>query len=354
MQKRELTRSVQVGDVKLGGGAPVVVQSMLNTAPQDVAGALSQIGALAQAGCQVVRMAVPNRAAVAPFQEIVSASPLPVVADIHFDYRLAIAAVEAGAAKIRINPGNIGSEEKVDAVLAACKQAGVPIRIGVNAGSLDKSIAADETLALSQKLAKSAEQYVRYCQAKGFEDLVVSAKAHDVATTVATYRQLAEDIPEVPLHLGVTEAGSLQQGTVKSAAALGALLLDGIGDTIRVSLTADPVHEVEVAYQILQACGLCKRDVEVVSCPTCGRTQVDLERIAAEVEQALKPLHKPLTVAVMGCVVNGPGEAATAQIGAACGRGQARIFVDGQVRYTVKEDQIAPALLAEAQKYEIG
>ncbi|MDR1016610.1 MAG: flavodoxin-dependent (E)-4-hydroxy-3-methylbut-2-enyl-diphosphate synthase [Coriobacteriales bacterium] len=348
---REKTRSVKIGDLIVGGGAPVVVQSMLNTKPDDLLGAREQVEALAEAGCRIARIAVPSKIALECFALTARRSPIPIVADIHFDYKLAIAAVEAGAAAIRINPGNIGGFDKVDQVIEACRAAEVPIRIGVNAGSLDPEVAAEAGLSAAEQLAASAIQYVEYFEAHDFEQIVVSAKAHDVATTVTTYRLLAERIPEVPLHLGVTEAGGLRQGTIKSACAIGALLLDGIGDTIRVSLTADPLREVEVGYDILRACGLYRAGVEIVSCPTCGRTQVDLERIATEVERRLASIKRPLSVAVMGCVVNGPGEAAGANIGAACGRGSAQIFVDGEVRYSVPEEKIADALLAEAEQY---
>ena len=315
------TRRVMVGSVPLGGGAPVVVQSMLNAPAGDVAANLAQIEALAAAGCEVVRMAIPHKADLDAFEAVRAASPLPVVADIHFSADIAVEAARRGAAKLRINPGNIGGLAKTDAVLDAAGEAGIPIRIGVNAGSLDVELAARTDLTLAQKLARSAADYVRYCEGRGFRDLVVSAKAHDVMATVATYRQLARELPTCPLHIGVTEAGTLFQGVIKSACGLGILLEEGIGDTLRISLTDDPVQEVRACWTLLAALDLRRRAPELVSCPTCGRCQVDLIGLAQQVEERIANLGKPLKVAVMGCVVNGPGEAADADIGVACGVG---------------------------------
>lgn len=271
------------------------------------------------------------------------------MADIHFDYRLAIAAVEHGASKLRINPGNIGSWDRVDAVIDAAGQAGAAIRIGVNAGSLDKDIASREDLTQVDKLVASSMQFVDHFEARGFTDIVLSAKAHSVSTTLETYRRLSSELPQIPLHLGVTEAGGIQQGTIKSSIALGALLAEGIGDTMRVSLTADPVEEVPVAWGILSALELRRRGPEIVSCPTCARCQVDLIEIADEVTRRLASCTKPITVAVMGCVVNGPGEASDADVGVACGRGSALLFRHGEVVRKVDESQIVDALIEEAE-----
>ena len=346
----EATRRVMVGGVPLGGGAPVVVQSMLNAPADDVAANLAQIEALAAAGCEVVRMAVPHKADLDAFEAVCAASPLPVVADIHFSADIAVEAARRGAAKLRINPGNIGGLAKTDAVLDAAGEAGIPIRIGVNAGSLDAKLAARDDLTLAQKLARSAADYVRYCEGRGFRDLVVSAKAHDVMATVATYRQLARELPTCPLHIGVTEAGTLFQGVIKSACGLGILLEEGIGDTLRISLTDDPVQEVRACWTLLAALDLRRRAPELVSCPTCGRCQVDLIGLAQQVEERIANLGKPLKVAVMGCVVNGPGEAADADIGVACGAGMGVVFSKGDVVRKVEEKAIVDALMEEIGK----
>lgn len=279
-----------------------------------------------------------------------ASSPVPIVADIHFDYRLALAALEAGAAKLRINPGNIGSWEKVDAVIDAAGEAGAAIRIGVNAGSLEDDIASREELTLPEKLVMSSERFVEHFEARGFTDIVLSAKAHDVRTTIDTYRALSRELPQVPLHLGVTEAGTVRQGTIKSSVGLGVLLAEGIGDTLRVSLTADPVEEPPVAWGILECLGIRRRGPELVSCPTCGRTQVDLIALAEEVERQLAGVTKPISVAVMGCVVNGPGEASGADVGVACGRGCGLIFKHGEVVRKVPEDRIVDELMAEIDR----
>ena len=346
----EATRRVMVGGVPLGGGAPVVVQSMLNAPADDVAANLAQIEALAAVGCEVVRMAVPHKADLDAFEAVCAASSLPVVADIHFSADIAVEAARRGAAKLRINPGNIGGLAKTDAVLDAAGEAGIPIRIGVNAGSLDAKLAARDDLTLAQKLARSAADYVRYCEGRGFTDLVVSAKAHDVMATVATYRQLARELPTCPLHIGVTEAGTLFQGVIKSACGLGILLEEGIGDTLRISLTDDPVEEVRACWTLLAALDLRRRSPELISCPTCGRCQVDLIGLARQVEQRIANLGKPLKVAVMGCVVNGPGEAADADIGVACGAGMGVVFSKGDVVRKVEEKAIVDALMEEIGK----
>lgn len=342
----QTTRQVMVGGVPMGGGAPVVVQSMLNAPADDASANLDQIRALSDAGCEVVRMAIPRRECLDTFQTVCEASPLPVVADIHFDARIAIEAARRGAAKLRINPGNIGDWSKTDAVLDAAGEAGIPIRIGVNAGSLDEAISAlDEPL--PRKLALSAEQYVRHCEDRGFSDLVVSAKAHDVMATVATYRLLARELPHVPLHIGITEAGTAFQGIVKSACGLGILLEEGIGDTLRISLTDDPVNEIRACWTLLAALDLRRRSPELISCPTCGRCRVDLISLAKQVETRIASLRKPLKVAVMGCVVNGPGEAADADIGVACGDGVGIVFSQGKTVRKVDEADIVDALMEE-------
>jgi len=294
-----------------------------------------------------VRMAIPHHANLDAFEAVCKRSPLPVVADIHFDSGIAIEAARRGAAKLRINPGNIGGLAKTDAVLDAAGEAGIPIRIGVNAGSLDNKLAARDDLTLPEKLAAD---YVRYCEGRGFHDLVVSAKAHDVMTTVRTYRLLSEELPQVPLHIGVTEAGTTFQGVIKSASGLGILLEEGIGDTLRISLTDDPVQEVRACWTLLAALDLRRRNAELISCPTCGRCQVDLIGLAREVEGRIAHLDKPLKVAVMGCVVNGPGEAADADIGVACGLGSGVVFSHGNVVRKVEESAIVDALMEEIGK----
>lgn len=347
---RELTRPVVVGDVQIGGGAPVVVQSMTCTPTTDAASTLAQVRALAEAGCDIVRVSVPTKEALGPFGVVCRESPVPIVADIHFDYRLAIGAVQAGAAKLRINPGNIGDWDRVDAVIDAAGEAGAAIRIGVNAGSLDRTIAERDDLTQPEKLVASSLEFIEHFENRGFADIVLSAKAHSVLTTLDTYRALSREIPHVPLHLGVTEAGTVQQGTIKSSVGLGILLSEGIGDTMRVSLTADPVEEPPVCWGILSALGLRRRGPELVSCPTCGRTQVHLIGLAECVSDRLKTCDKPISVAVMGCVVNGPGEASDADVGVACGRGVGMVFRHGEVIRKVPEAQIVDALMEEIDK----
>lgn len=347
---RKKTRQVMVGGVPLGGGAPCVVQSMLNLPLSDVQGNLDQINRLAEAGCEVIRIAIPSKNDLDFFEQICAQSVLPVVADIHFQANLAIEAAQRGAAKLRINPGNIGGLEATVPVLDAARDAGIPIRIGVNAGSLDEELAARADLTLPEKLVESAVSYVEFCHEHNFFDVVVSAKAHDVPTTVATYRLLSERIPEVPLHIGVTEAGTLFQGLVKSASGLGILLEQGIGDTMRISLTDDPVQEIRACWTLLSALGLRRRSPELVSCPTCGRCQVDLIGIAKQVETRLQKVNRPLQVAVMGCVVNGPGEAADADIGVACGKGSGVIFTHGETLRKVDEASIVDVLMEEIGK----
>jgi len=344
---RSLTRPVNVGGVTIGGGAPVSVQSMCTTKTSDAPSTLRQIKGLAEAGCEIIRVAIPSSAALDGFERICAESPLPVIADIHFDHRLALEAARRGAAGLRINPGNVGSWDRVDEVIDEAGEARIPIRIGVNAGSLDPEVDARPELTLSQKLVDSTVSFVNHFHERGFSDIVVSAKAHDVVTTLETYRALSAALPQVPLHVGVTEAGTLQQGTVKNAAGVGILLEEGIGDTMRLSLTADPVEEVNVAWDLLSALGMRRLRPELVSCPTCGRTEVDMIAIAEDVERRLRCVRAPITVAVMGCVVNGPGEARSADIGIACGRGQGVIFVGGEAVRKVSEDQLVDALFEE-------
>ena len=347
---RELTRQVRVGDVAVGGGAPVSVQSMCTTPTSDADATLAQIARLASAGCEIIRVAVPDAAALDGFQRICAESSLPVVADIHFDHRLAIEACRRGAAALRVNPGNIGSWERVDAVIDEAGAAGIPIRIGVNAGSLDPAYAEREDLTHVEKLVGSATSFVEHFRDRGFADIVLSAKAHGVPTTVEVNRALSRELPDVPLHVGVTEAGTARQGTVKNAAAIGALLMEGIGDTMRLSLTADPVEEVDVAWDLLSAVGLRRLRPELVSCPTCGRCQWDLMGVAGEVERRLADVRAPITVAVMGCVVNGPGEAKGADIGLAGGRGKAILFASGEPIRTVSEADAVDELFAEIER----
>ena len=344
------TRQVFVGEVPVGGGAPCAVQSMLNYALNDVAANVEQIKRLREVGCEIIRIAIPSKKDLDFFESICEQSPLPVVADIHFSAEIAIEAARRGAAKLRINPGNIGGLEKTKLVIEAAKAAGIPIRIGVNAGSLDSSIAQREDLSLAEKLTLSAKGYVDFCFEQGFYDVVVSAKAHDVPTTVATYRLLSEEIPEVPLHIGVTEAGTLFQGLIKSASGLGILLEEGIGDTMRISLTDDPIEEIRACWTLLAALGLRRRNPELISCPTCGRCKVDLIGLAKQVERRLSEVNRPLQVAVMGCVVNGPGEAASADIGVACGDGSGVIFSQGKTLRRVEEAAIVDVLMEEIGK----
>ena len=346
-------KQVMCGNVPIGGGAPVSIQSMTNTDTRDVEATYAQIMRLAEAGCQIVRCTVPDMEAAAAFGEIHKKSPIPMVADIHFDYKMAIAAMDNGADKVRINPGNIGSDEKVAAVLDHAKACGIPIRIGVNSGSVEKDIIAKYGGVTAEGLAESAMKAVAYAQSFGFEDIVVSLKSADVAMNHKAHKLLAAQCG-LPLHIGLTEAGVGQMAEIKSTAALGALVLDGIGDTMRVSLTGDPVREVILAKKILKAAGVRKGGIDFVSCPTCGRTRVDLPSIAAEIEQKLAPVSerlekegKSLRVSVMGCAVNGPGEARNSDIGVACGKGEGLIIKKGEILRKVPEEAICAELIAE-------
>ena len=339
-----MTRQIRVGNVPIGGGAPVVIQSMLNTKTTDVEGSLRQIRELAAAGCQIARLAVPNMEAARGFAEICKESSLPLVADIHFDYKLAIAAAEGGAAKIRINPGNIGGEDRVKAVVDVCKSRHIPIRIGVNGGSLDKKLLEKYGHPTAEALVESAFQHLELLEKQGFYDTCVSMKSSTVPTMVAAARLFREKC-DYPLHIGVTETGPVKQGLIKSAMGIGALLLDGVGDTIRVSLTDDPVQEVYAAKDILKAAGLRKEGVNIVSCPTCGRTRIDLIGLVNQVDEALRDCKKPITVAVMGCIVNGPGEAREADIGIAGGDGWGMLFEKGLEVERLPYEELLPALL---------
>ena len=344
-----MTRQILVGNVPIGGGAPVSIQSMLNTRTTDVEGSLNQIKKLAAAGCQIVRLAVPNREAARGFAEICKESPLPLVADIHFDYQLAILAAEGGASKIRINPGNIGGEDRVKAVVDVCKDKKIPIRIGVNGGSLDKVLLEKYGHPTPEALVESAFGHLELLEKQGFYDTCVSMKSSTVPNMVAAAR-LFRSKCDFPLHIGVTETGPVRQGLIKSAMGIGALLLDGIGDTLRVSLTDDPVEEVYAAKDILKAAGLRKEGVDIISCPTCGRTRIDLIGLVNKVDEALKECQKPITVAVMGCIVNGPGEAREADIGIAGGDGWGTIFEKGEQVAKLPYDELLPALLERIEK----
>ena len=344
-----MTRQIKVGSVPIGGGAEVVIQSMLNTKTTDVEASLAQIRSLAAAGCQIARLAVPNMEAARGFAEICKESVLPLVADIHFDYRLAIAAAEGGASKIRINPGNIGGEDRVKAVVDVCKDKHIPIRIGVNGGSLEKELLEKYGHPTAQALVESAFGHLELLEKYGFYDTCVSMKSSHVPTMVAAAR-LFRSKCDYPLHIGVTETGPVRQGLIKSAMGIGALLLDGIGDTLRVSLTDDPVEEVYAAKDILKAAGLRRDGVDIISCPTCGRTRIDLIGLVNQVDAALKDCQKPITVAVMGCVVNGPGEAREADIGIAGGDGWGMIFEKGQQVAKLPYDELLPELLRRIEQ----
>ena len=345
-----MTRQIIVGNVPIGGGAPVVIQSMLNTKTTDVEGSLAQIRQLQAAGCQIARLAVPNQEAARGFAEICKESPLPLVADIHFDYKLAIAAAEGGASKIRINPGNIGGEDRVKAVVDVCKDRKIPIRIGVNGGSLDKKLLAKYGHPTAEALVESAFSHLELLEKFGFYDTCVSMKSSTVPRMIEACR-LFRSKCDYPLHIGVTETGPVRMGIIKSAMGIGSLLMDGIGDTVRVSLTDDPVQEVYAAKDILKAAGVRKEGVNIISCPTCGRTRIDLIGLVNQVDEALRDCEKPITVAVMGCVVNGPGEAREADIGIAGGDGWGMIFEKGEQVEKLPYDELLPALMKRIEKF---
>lgn len=342
-------KQVTAGNVKIGGGAKITIQSMLNVPASDIENSVKQAVELEKAGCEIIRAAIPNKEAVALIPALKEAVRIPVVADIHFDYRLALEAVEAGIDKIRINPGNIGSDDRVKAVADACRRKNIPIRIGVNSGSLEKDILAKYGHPTPQALCDSALYHASLLNKFDFDDIVLSMKSSDVATMVKAYELAAEQC-DYPLHLGVTEAGTERMGLIKSAAGIGSLLLKGIGDTIRVSLTADPVKEIYAAKDILKALDIDRSGIQFVSCPTCGRTKIDLIGLADEAERRLRDCNKNIKVAIMGCVVNGPGEAREADIGIAGGDGNGLVFRKGEILRKVSEDKLIDALIEEIEK----
>ena len=344
-----LTRQLEVGKVKVGGGAPIAVQSMTNTKTSDPVATLEQINRLAEAGCDIVRCAVPDMAAAEGLKTIVKESPIPVIADIHFDYKLALAVIEAGVDGLRLNPGNIGGNDRVAAVVEAAKKRNIPIRIGVNAGSLPKDLLEKYGHPTPEALVEAAWRHIRILEEMDYKNIKISLKAHDVPLTLAAYRLMASQC-DYPLHVGITEAGTVNSGIIKSAVGIGTLLAEGIGDTIRVSLTGDPVREVKVGFEILKSLGLREYGPTLISCPTCGRTQINLEKLALEVERRLAEITEPITVAVMGCVVNGPGEAREADVGIAGGINEGLIFRKGEVLKKVAEADIIDELFAEIDK----
>nr|WP_036378256.1 flavodoxin-dependent (E)-4-hydroxy-3-methylbut-2-enyl-diphosphate synthase [Mitsuokella jalaludinii] len=346
LQKRRPTRQIHIGKVAIGGGAPISVQSMTNTKTTDTEATVAQIRALQAAGCDIVRLAVPDMEAARNLGNILRQVTVPLVADIHFDYKLALEAIHQGIHALRLNPGNIGGEEKVKAVVEAAKEAGIPIRIGVNAGSLDKKILKKYGGVTPEVLVESAMEHVRILEALDFHDMKISLKAHDVPLTIAAYRLMSQTV-DYPLHLGITEAGTVNTGIIKSAVGIGALLAEGIGDTFRISLTGDPVVEVRVANEILKSLGLKEYGPTLVACPTCGRTSIDLPAIAAQVEEKLRDIEEPIEVAVMGCVVNGPGEARGADVGIAGGNGEGLIFRKGEIVRKVPEADLVNELFQE-------
>jgi (E)-4-hydroxy-3-methylbut-2-enyl-diphosphate synthase len=347
--KRRSSRQIDIGGVKIGGGAPVVVQSMTNTSTHEVRATVEQINRLSSAGCELVRLAVPDMKAACALREIKSQAAIPIIADIHFDYRLALAAIENGTDGLRLNPGNIGGRREIREVVAAAQHRAVPIRIGVNSGSLSKAILRRYGHPTPEAMVESAMEHVSILEDLDFHLIKISLKSSDVLQMISAYRLLSERV-DYPFHLGVTEAGSLISGTVKNALGIGTLLLEGIGDTIRVSLTHDPLDEVKVAYEILKALRLRRRGAEIISCPTCGRCEIDLMGLTETVENALSQFTAPIKVAIMGCVVNGPGEAREADIGIAGGRGQGTLFKKGRVIRKVPESDLARVLIEEVRK----
>ena len=343
------TRPVKVGPVQIGGGAPVVVQSLTNTDSRDAGATIEQIKELTGAGCEVIRVAVPDREAAEALAAIKAGIAIPLIADIHFDYRLALAAIKAGVHGLRINPGNIGGQRKVAEVVAAARERLVPIRIGVNAGSLEKELLSKYGGVTPGAMVESALKHIEMLESLNYREIKISLKASNIPLMLEAYRKLSAQV-EYPMHIGVTEAGTVKGGIIKSAVGIGALLAEGIGDTLRVSLTGHPRHEVHVAWEILKALGLRRRGVELISCPTCGRTQINLIQIAEQVEEKLARVDKPLKVAVMGCAVNGPGEAREADIGIAGGKGVGLIFRKGEIIRQVPEEDLLQELLKEIEK----
>lgn len=347
--ERSNTKKIRIGSIYIGGDSPITVQSMTNTDTRDVEATVQQIKRLQEAGCDIVRVAVPDNEAAQAIKHIKKAIAIPLVADIHFDYRLAIQSMESGADKIRINPGNIGGRDRVKKVVEAAVNYQVPIRIGINSGSIEKQILEKYNGVTPAGMVESALNHANMLEEFGFDKIIISIKASNVPLTIAAYRLISE-ITSYPLHIGVTEAGTINKGTIKSSVGIGCLLAEGIGDTLRVSLTGDPVEEVEVGNEILKTLGLKKYGVEIISCPTCGRTEIDLVKIAQMVEQKLSFLDKNIKVAIMGCAVNGPGEAREADIGIAGGKGEALLFKKGQIVRKLPEDKIVDELLKEIEK----
>ena len=347
--KRRETRVLQIGNVKIGGNNPIVVQSMTNTKTENAPDTIRQINALADLGCEIIRCAVPTMEAAKAISEIKKGTHIPVIADIHFDYRLALAALEAGVDGLRLNPGNIGGRDRVEAVVKAAKERDIPIRIGVNAGSLPKDLLEKYGHPTAEAMVEAAWRHIHILEDLQYRNIKISLKAHDVPLTVDAYRLLAGQC-DYPLHLGITEAGTVHSGIIKSAVGIGTLLAEGIGDTIRVSLTGDPANEVKVAYQILKSLDLREYGPTLISCPTCGRTSIHLEKLALEVEKRLADIKDPISVAVMGCVVNGPGEAREADVGLAGGKGEGLIFRKGEILRKVPEEKLIDELFIEIQK----
>lgn len=346
---RRLTRQVMVGSVGIGSDAPVSIQSMTTTDTRDVEATVSQIQALASAGCEIIRLAVPDMEAADKLSEIIRRSSIPVVADIHFDHRLALKSIEAGAAKIRINPGNIGSLERVKEVVRAAKDRQIPIRIGVNGGSLEKELLEKYNGVTPEAIVESARRHLDILEALDFQNVIVAMKSSDIQTTIRAYELLSSHT-DAPFHIGLTESGTVFKGSIRSSIAIGHLLLMGLGDTLRVSLTGDPLNEIKVAKEILSALGLRKGGIRLISCPTCGRCQIDLEKIADEVERRIEGLDKDITLAIMGCAVNGPGEAREADLGIAGGKGEALIFKKGVILKKAKEEDLVELLLEEIRR----